>query len=119
MFCSRNLNSRRASWLLSFAHAPHISSRSELVSAHATCTVYLSFNLWLEGCVCKCADAQEDEAPPTPAEEGQAEPTGMREIHEQLATCTTSERADEIAINFCLIQTKSALPSVTIQSLEL
>jgi hypothetical protein len=69
--------------------------------------------------VYECADAPEEEAPPTAAEEGHAEPTGMREIHEQLATCTTSERADEIAINFCLIQTKSALPSVTFQSLEL
>lgn len=32
----------------------------------------------------------------------------MRVIYEQLATCFSSEQADEIAINFCFVQTKSA-----------
>lgn len=49
----------------------------------------------------------EEEEGAAPAEEGAGEPTGIRAIYEQLAACTTSERADETAINFCLIQTKS------------
>ena len=57
------------------------------------------------------AGEEHEEAAAGGTERGAAEPTGMRDLYEQLATCTTSERADEIAINFCLIQTKSALQS--------
>lgn len=66
---------------------------------------------WILQCCFGITGNDDEEAPASLTEEGQAEPTGMREIHEQLETCTTSERADEIAINFCLIQTKSMLHS--------
>lgn len=60
-------------------------------------------------CCCGSAGEEAEEGAAGGPEGGQAEPTGMRVIYEQLSTCTTSERADEIAINFCLIQTKSVL----------
>lgn len=40
----------------------------------------------------------------------------MRVIYEQLASCFSSEQADEIAINFCFVQTKSAPVSLLCMS---
>lgn len=39
--------------------------------------------------------------------EDQVTQQSMRAIYEQLSTCFSSEQADEIAINFCFVQTKS------------
>ena len=52
------------------------------------------------------------EAAPADAVDGaSAEDQGtlqsMRGVYEQLSTCFSSEQADEIAINFCFVQTKS------------
>ena len=67
---------------------------------------------------CSCEKATEHisvlcaEDGPTNALEGasaddQGTMQSMRVIYEQLANCFSSEQADEIAINFCFVQTKS------------
>lgn len=52
-----------------------------------------------------------EDAPTNALEGASADDQGtmqsMRVIYEQLANCFSSEQADEIAINFCFVQTKS------------